>query len=539
MTGAGPPGGSDPAPTRPVLGPFVAFLYCTAAVCGALVMVLEVLGSRVIGPFYGVSLFVWTSLITVTLLALAAGYAAGGLLSDRWQTPTGLYGFVMLAGVVVLVIPSVMGGVLKACQPLGLRAGSFASTLALFGPPLFLLGCVPPYATRLALRETRAIGRTVGAMSALSTLGSVGGTVTTGFVLIAHLGIDGILRLTGGLLVALALVYFVGFRRRWVALASLGFLGLPLGSAPARPAVLPNGTRVTQIASVDSFYGRLKVVDYAYPPVHTREMLIDGLIQGGVDVRSGESVYPYAYFLQYLPTLVKPGGRRALMIGLGAGLLPRWYAARGVETDVVDIDPEVVRLARTYFGFPASGRVVIDDARHFLATVDRPYDYVILDVFNGDTTPGYLLSREAVSLLRARLTPGGVLGVNLVGSLGPGAFMTASVVRTLEQAFESVSVYRTYEVAGGVDHGNLAIIAVKGLPVRDGPTVDLATWPLHPLARREAPVVARPHRIPPDAPAVVLTDDYNPIDVYDAWLRERVRAAIVGGTSWDILVSTR
>src|ERR1700757_4043610 len=84
---------------------FLAYTVLTTMLCGALVMVVEVMGSRVIGPFYGVSLFVWTSLITVTLVALAAGYVAGGYLADRKGDPGWLYGIVLVAGLSVLAIP--------------------------------------------------------------------------------------------------------------------------------------------------------------------------------------------------------------------------------------------------------------------------------------------------------------------------------------------------------------------------------------------------------------------------------------------------
>src|SRR5512134_3066126 len=98
----------------------VYYLSISAVVCGALVMVIEILGSRVIGPFFGVSLFVWTSLITVTLVALAAGYAAGGVLSDRRGTPDTLYAIVLAAGLLVLLVPFIRAPVLRACVPLGL-----------------------------------------------------------------------------------------------------------------------------------------------------------------------------------------------------------------------------------------------------------------------------------------------------------------------------------------------------------------------------------------------------------------------------------
>lgn len=213
-----------PLPTTPALAEHAGglrwYLILTAALCGALVMVIQVLGSRAIGPFFGVSLFVWTSLITVTLVALAAGYAFGGWLADRRSSPDYLYAIILVAGLMTAATPLFKVAALKACLPLGLRFGSLASAFLLFGPALFLLGCVSPHVVRIAAREMKNIGRTVGNLYAISTTGSFIGTLATGFFLIAYLGVNRIFMLAGFLLIALSVGYFVLFRRRW-ALAAL------------------------------------------------------------------------------------------------------------------------------------------------------------------------------------------------------------------------------------------------------------------------------------------------------------------------------
>ena len=194
---------------------FLPYLLLTAVLCGALIMVIEVMGSRVIGPFFGVGLFVWTSLITVTLLALSVGYALGGVFSDRFKQPAYLFGIILLAGVLTLLVPVIHGPVLKVCVSLGLRGGAFASTAILFGPALLLLGCVSPYLVKLAAHELHNIGRVVGSLYALSTIGSTVGTVFTGFFLVAYLGVGQIFTLTGGLLILLSVGYFLLFQQRW------------------------------------------------------------------------------------------------------------------------------------------------------------------------------------------------------------------------------------------------------------------------------------------------------------------------------------
>jgi len=516
-------------------GPLAAYLTATAVVCGALVMVIEVLGSRVIGPFFGVSLFVWTALITVTLIALAAGYALGGWLSDRHAQADLLYLIVAAAGLLVLLVPLVKAPVLKACVALGLRAGSFGAALALFGPPLLLLGCVTPFIIKLIAREYARLGRTVGLLTALSTLGSFVGTLATGFLLIAWLGVDRIFQLTGAALLALATGYFVLFRRRWAALALCAAPLVLQPAAPTRARVMADGTRVEVVHARDSFYGRLKVVDYRFGARHNRELVIDGLVQGGIDLRDRRSVYEYAYLLQWLPRAARPQGQRALVIGLGMGAVPTWYAAQGVRTESVEIDPAVVEIAERYFGFDAAG-VTVADARAFLAASAGGYDYIVMDAYTGDSAPSHLLSVEALRLVRARLAPRGVAAFNLHGSLGADRGMTLALLRTLQAVFAELRVYALFSPARGESWGNLVVLAGDDLGPLP-PANAFAALPVHPLAeRRVRDSVRAPLALPDLSGALLLTDNYNPLDVLDLKLREAVRRDVLANTHWDILL---
>ncbi len=516
--------------------PFFYYLVATAMICGGLVMVIEILGSRVIGPFFGASLFVWTSLITVTLVALAAGYAAGGVLSDRKPSPAYLYGIILCSGVLTLLVPVLKGPVLKATVSWGLRTGAFASSLALFGPALFLLGCVSPYLVRIAAREMRNIGRTVGVFYAISTVGSFVGTVLTGFVLIAYFGVNAIFTVTGTLLIALSAGYFLVFRKKVAVLAALVLPLLLFHQEGPVSKVMANGTRVTKVFSKDTHYGNLKVVDYSLGDKRHRELMIDGLIQGGMDVNDRQSVYEYAYYLEFLPYGINPSGKNCLVIGLGAGLVPVWYEARGVRTDIVDIDPDVVAIAKDYFGFAVSGDIIIADARYYLNTSSKQYDYIILDVFNGDTTPGHILSLEALELVKARLTEKGILAINLIGSLKRENFMTASIIRTLEKVFRNVDIYPNYAVETSEGGGNITVLAYNAA-FKPFDRSSVAGLSVHPFARNGVNgFLGKPYRLPAGTPGMILTDDHNPIDFYDVWLKEWVRRMILEGVDMDVLI---
>jgi len=516
----------------------IYFLLLTAVLCGALIMVIEVLGSRVIGPFFGVSLFIWTSLISVAMISLALGYSLGGRLADRFPDPKYLYQIIMVAGLLVLLIPVLKAPILKLCVPLGLRTGSFIATILLFGPSLFLLGCVSPFIIRIAADNMKHLGRTVGGFYAVSTLGSVAGTAITGFVLIAWLGIDEIFQLTGILLVLLSSLYFILLRhfKLLLALILVPVLWVLQPSKAYPTVVMDNGVKVSLLDSVDSHYGNLKVVEYQYNEIRLRELLIDGLVQGGVDMASGLSVYEYSYFLQFIPYSIKPDMTTALMIGMGAGVIPSWLEDQGVNTDVVDIDPEIFHLAKKWFNVNPNGNYMVEDARYFLIQNQNSYDLVLLDVFSGDTTPTHLLSVESMGLIKAQLTSDGLVAINLAADLSENGFMTASIIKTLEQVFDQVELYPAFNYGGDNLSGNLAVVAYMG-PPRAKDLTQLNDMEVHSLALDAVQTnLGKRFYFPEDMKAMVLSDDYNPIDVFDAETREGVRKIIIESTPWEILL---
>jgi len=515
---------------------FVFYIMLTAVLCGALIMVIEVMGSRVIGPFFGVSLFVWTSLISVALVALALGYAFGGYLSDHLEEPKYLYAIICLAGALTILVPVLQGPVLKVTVPLGLRGGAFASTLLLFGPALFLLGCVSPYLVKMAAYQMKNLGRVVGGLYAISTIGSTAGTVLTGFVLVAFLGVDRIFLITGVLLIVLSVGYFLLFERRWWTIAALLLPFALYHPSTFEKKILADGTVLSKVYGSESYYGSIKVVDSVTPEKHSRYMMIDSMVQGGMDMNNGLSIYMYNYYLQFLPYMLHPEGKQCLVIGLGIGMVPRWYEEQGVQCDIVDIDPDVITIAQDYFNFKNKGIAIAEDGRYFIATTEKRYDYLILDVFNGDITPSHLLSLEALRSQRLRLTPNGVFAVNLIGSLIENNFMTASIVRTMEEVFDQVEIYPVFEVEGTSGMGNIVVVAYQGEP-RKFQQTDRDIYTVHPFFEQKvkANLGAR-YYFPPDTKTIVLTDNYNPVDFYDHWLRELIRKNILDTVDWDLLI---
>ena len=481
--------------------PIEAYVLVASFLTGAIVLVVEILGTRVVSPYYGASVYVWSALIGVTLGSLTVGYLAGGWAADRWPPLAAFALETTAAALHLLLVPWLRESVLVATTALGLKTGSLVSAAVLFGPPLVLLGMTGPSAVRLVTGDFTVLGRGVGRVYGVSTFGSMLGAILTGFVLIPGFAV-------ATLLIACA-----------VALLGVGGAGLLLARLPlgggaallvailaavgaARGPSLPPHVRYVG----NSFYGELKVID---TPVH-RVLLIDGVDNGFVDRVSMEPRAPYIAAFDYLPA-ARPSARRALCIGLGAGGVPRAFHGRGIATDVVEIDAEIVRLARDWLGFPTDIRVIVEDGRTYVERTDARYDFVVLDAFHAETHPVHLFTREFFARVNEVLAPGGILAINMAGIAdGEGSAAWRSVHRTLAERFTQVRVFAAPTPPNASTRvTNLFVVASQeALPTPTGAPA---------LAALAATEIAPPR----DDAAVVLTDDYNPVD-------DLHRAALVG-----------
>ena len=494
----------------------LVYYYPTVFVTGAAIMVLELLGARVLAPYYGSSLFVWSSLITVTLAALAVGYWLGGVVADRRPKAALLYAIIALAGLATAVIAPTRGPVLQATDALGLRGGSLSSAFILFTAPLLLLGMVSPFAVKLSTVSLGRLARTAGRLYSVSTAGSFVGTLAAGFLLIPTFEVRTILLGIAIALVAVSLVFFALLRRGRPSTVTAALLAAIVVLTPGSQGTRALGDTVL-VAKEPSFYGEIRIVDKG--PL--RFLLVDGGMQSAIDTRNRLCALEYPYVIETLAYRLRPEGSRALVIGLGAGVIPDAMASWGVTSDVVEIDPKIVAVAREHFGFDPSGHAVhVGDGRRFLEETSERYDYVIIDAFAGEMVPVHLLSREAFASARAAMEPGGILILNYVGYReGPQSRVAMSIAETLRAVFDSVEVFAAGtrgEYGGNVFVASDAPIDV-GAATRAGPL----PFPVHEVIR-ESVTTIRPSDLP-GGPAIVFTDDHNPIDLWDVTGREHWR----------------
>ncbi|MBK6957850.1 fused MFS/spermidine synthase [Nitrosomonas sp.] len=430
-------------PASNILGK--VWLYCTVFLTGAAVMVIELLGTRLIAPFYGASLYVWTSVISVTLIALALGYFIGGRWADRAKN-TGLALIIALSGLLTLVIPWLTGPILLATDSLGLRMGVFVSTLVLFSPSLIMLGMIGPFAVKLATSSLEGVGASAGSIYAVSTVGSVIGTLFLGFYLFPQVGSREIFLGLGIALLALALVvvYFERQHLRLIitlppvaVLTIIGIFLIPFIAEPANNASKADNHKVQ--FERESLYGWVRVIDK--PAENFRLLTVDASTIGAASISHGENVLTYQKIVNLLPILA-PNIKHALLVGQGAGHMAMTLKEYGIVTDTLEIDPAVAEAASSYFGFIPTGQTIIGDARYEIRQLSGPYDLIIMDVFTGGSEPTHLLTVEALAQLHALLTNQGILALNFVSFLDNGQNAAlASVAKTLAQVFPYQQVF--------------------------------------------------------------------------------------------------
>lgn len=495
------------------------FLYVTAAVCGAAVLIVEILGAKMLAPYFGTSHFVWTAQIAVTLISLSAGYYVGGWLVDRSASLSRLYGCIMGAAIYLGLSTRLCRPVSEACLDLNLAIGSLLASAFLFLIPLALLAMVGPFLVRVMTSSLNVVGTQVGRLSSISTIGSVAGTVLIGYCLIPFFPNSTTMFCTAGVLAGLAIVYAAVWSRTPNHIRTTL---LAVGGAAVLLALFPeprgSSQTYTELAHANSNFGILQVMrlqDTSY-----NLLLNDNLCQNGYDAATRQSVHPFTYMLHELARCYTPRLSNALCIGMGVGIVPMQFARAGISVDVVEINSAMVPLAGRYFDFDSAAvRLFIDDGRHFLNRCPNRYDTILLDAFIGDSSPSHLMTQEAFQSMRTVLRPGGTLVVNSFGDLRPGEdYYTCSLYRTLKAVFASVQVH------AAAQFGNVYFVA------SDQPQLSFLREPdlagVHAEAIEKVTAAIRSGITMDPQHGIVLTDDFNPVDFYDARNRERLRRTL-------------
>jgi spermidine synthase len=431
----------------------------TVFVSGAVVMALELVGSRLLAPAFGDSIFVWGSLIGVVMTALAVGYYTGGRLADR-RPSYGTFSLITLvAGMLILLIPLTSSLILEAVyySGFGERYGPVLASLLLLAAPTTLLGMVSPYSIRMAAQSLQSVGGISGSLYSISTGGSIFGTFFTVFVLIPSFGVRQIIFALGVVLILVSLLGFAWRDRLFLLLLVL---------LVTTPSTLIGGAISTRSGTVlyrkDTPYSTLTVVDNVGSSVRT--LYLNNLAQSAMYLDgSNGAVFQYTDYFN-LAFLFNSDVEKVLFIGGGGFSGPKQFLEYypDLAMDVVEVDPEVVRVAEEYFNVVENPRlgVFVDDGRSFLADAGV-YDLIVLDAYSKTYVPFHLMTLEFFQALGEHLTPDGVIVSNLISSLvGDTSELLMAEYRTVGEVLPQAYLFRTRSSSLSTVQ-NIILIATK------------------------------------------------------------------------------
>lgn len=483
-------------------------LHCCIFLCGAALMIIELTGSRILAPFFGTSLVVWTSLIGIILTCLSLGAWWGGVIADRRPDARLLGHIILLSAWATSAIGLSKTWVLEFLQGMGnLHILAVTATLVLFAPAAVLLGMVTPFAVRLCLRDPEYAGRTSGGLYAVSTIGSIAGTFIAGFVLIAWLGNTAIILATAALL-AFAALLLEPSHRLLKTISLVAFLLMILLSRY-------QDLKLAGLGFIDKDTPYNRVLVYAKEDYQTGRLIREMVTGPGgrqsamfLDDVTGLAV-AYTRFYR-LVEYYQPAMRNMLVLGGGGYSFPK-YALKhypNVTVDVVELDPGITELARNHFGLVDDFRlkVIEEDARTFLWSLQKSstrYDVILCDVFTSHySIPFHMVTREAATLMKEALNPHGVILVNVLASLeGKSSHFYKTLYATYSEVFDHIDLYAVQDPNNSHRRQNIIIVAGNSLVQQKNVSDEIQKMLAH--------VIPKPQDgFPP------FTDEFAPVDRY-------------------------
>ena len=333
----------------------------------------EIAAVRLLSPYFGASTIVWANTIGVVLVALSVGYWLGGRLADRHPHMRGLCLLALTAAGLLALVPfaadPLLGLAVDALDSISAGAffGSLVAVLVLVAVPVLLLGAVSPYAIRLAVSSVEEAGTVAGRLYALSTAGSLVGTLLSALLFIPLIGTR---RTFLVFALAIAIMAVLGLRpvkRYALAPAAIVVLiALPVGALKAE------ASSGKVIYETDTEYQYARVIE---SPSGKRYLeLNEGQAQHSIydpktvltdDVWDGHLVLPFAARSQ--------PPKRVAILGNAAGTTSRAYEKffPGTRVDGVEIDPELSEIGRRYFDMNNPAASPLPRGRAALPAPDR------------------------------------------------------------------------------------------------------------------------------------------------------------------------
>lgn len=486
-------------------------------------LAVELSASRLLGNVFGTSNIVWANVIGLILLYLTLGYFIGGRWADRSPYYRTFFSIMIWAAFLSALIPLVSRPVLSlAAQAVvgaeaALAIGSFVSILVLFSIPVTLLGCVSPFAIRLAIQNPMDAGRISGQIYAIGTLGSLTGTFLPILFLIPELGTFRTFVLFAGILYLVGFIGLWRFESRnsalrwsWMPLVIMGLSVWAL-NGPLRPPL----DNAELLYEDDSAYNYIQVQEdergYRYLYLNEGQGVHsvwhpDNYIFGGT--WDFFLTAPYFNTPPYSPQNVQ----NLMVIGLAAGTIPRQYihVYGDIPMDGVEIDPGIIAVGAQYFEMNAqhmpSLNVYSEDGRYILNQLTDRYSVIAIDAYRPPYIPWHLTTVEFFQEVQEHLLPNGVVAIN-VGRTSTDRRLIDAMTRTLSEVYPSIhaiDVPRSF---------NTILVATMQPTQSENLAQNLNLLPDDtPQILRDVITIAVDRIVPINTSDIVFTDDRAPVE---------------------------
>jgi spermidine synthase len=432
----------------------------TAFVTGFVLMVFELVASRMLAPTIGSSTYIWTSVIGVIIAALSLGYTVGGWLADKRVARHDI-GWLLLATAGCIAVTLVFSDGILSLLSEGTwdaRLKGLAASILLFLPASFVLGVISPYLVRLHTDSLTVAGRSVASLSALNAIGGIVGTFSAGFIFFSFMGSRQTLCLLIGLLLLMSWTLLPRYHLR-IRIIITAFLAIA-----CLDSLVPRTSAAT-LAVIDTPSAHYKVISTMFydAPIHA---LVTGPRgwQSGVYTQAPDSlVFNYTKGMADV-VAAAPQRNRILVLGGGAFTLPQYVAKQypASQIDVVEIDPKLVDISKQYFHYqsPPNVHIIADDARAFLGYTKEKYDIVVVDVYSDINVPFAVATTEYTQALRSALRPNGIVAANIIGGNGADCKSLLGAIHSSYMAH--FSQYRAYPMLEPTLTESQNIIVVYG-----------------------------------------------------------------------------
>lgn len=475
-------------------------------ISGAVIMVIEVVGTRILSPYFGSTTEVFTSIISVIFGFLSIGYWIGGILADKKPFYTFIAHILLISAYSILISFSFSRDILTLLSGTTYdpRIMLLICSIILFGPINILLGMISPYAMRLGTSKFTKMGSTSGKYYALGTIGSIFGTLVAGFILIPLLHTKNIVYLVSVILYILSLISFRNqFSLKKKVIFTFIFIGLSI-------LYFHEKGDLKYLIDFDSKYQHISVLDKRIvnnkKTINGRYLLINRkCCSSGMNLDNPNDLILFYSKYFKLGEYYSPSAKSYLMIGGGGYSFPRYLLSHNPETtiDVVEIDQAMTDIAKKYFTLTDNSRLktYTQDGRIFLNKNMKKYDVIIIDVFGNNFIPFSLTTEEALLKIKLGLSHKGVIIVNIISAIeGPKNSFFLSILTTYRTLFPETHIFQVEDVDKR-EIQNVILVAFNGKPVPlQDSTLELANMLKMEISLEHVP------------DGIVLTDGYAPVE---------------------------